>query len=80
MTQAGAPICRRLSSVEVKSIEMLAPEVQATTIGFSVPRVLVGVNGATREDQPRFAYAAVTTLTTSLDSAGKVIRRGFEAA
>jgi hypothetical protein len=34
-----------LSSVERKSVEMLAPGMQATAIGLSVPRVVVGVNG-----------------------------------
>jgi len=37
--------CKRLS-VEGKRFEMLAPAVQATTIAFSVPRVLMGVNGS----------------------------------
>ncbi len=44
---------KRLSAVEGKRVEMLAPGVQATTIGFSVSRVLVGVNGSRSGDGKR---------------------------
>src|SRR6516164_5444078 len=43
--QAKAPFCKRLSSVGVKTVEMLAPECKQLPLRLSVPRVLVGVNG-----------------------------------